>query len=536
MTAGGAVVTHPQSSAHVPLGSPQRRTMPWSFQLALLGLLAFAFAVATLDTFPIGAGGDDAMYLVLAKSLATGHGYHSINVPGAPANTHFPPGYPAVLAALWMVSPAFPRNVFLFKAFNILCFVVAALAAARFARLARIEPTWSIALGVLTAVSVPSLILVALLFSEPLFVALILLLLPALERFVRRRPITGRVSWPALGIGLAIGLCTLVRSHGVVLVPAVVLMLAAQRRWRDIGLVAAGFLLCAAPWTVWCVIHARVVPTPLLGEYDSYTAWWIQGFREIGPGMIARTLARTTTDAWAMLAALFSPMRGAAAHAMTLVALLVLGVAGIAAAWRKIPVTVLFLSGYLTIVALWPFQPTRFVWGVWPLLLMVLVLGARDIRRPVLPAWARLAIAGAALWVVTGYALYEGRAVRGRWWSTIPRTAAPHISFAVGWTRSHSARGDVIATEDDAAVFLYTGRPTVPVRPLTARQYLEDTPPEGDAASGLLPIMAAYPVRTVIVHTSDRYLTAMYLASLPRPRLSLQATASGGAAFAVLAP
>jgi hypothetical protein len=48
--------------------------------------------------------------------------------------------------------------------------------------------------------------------------------------------------------------------------------------------------------------------------------------------------------------------------------------------------------------------------------------------------------------------------------------------------------------------------------------------------------MAAYPVRTVIVHTSDRYLTAMHLSSLPKPRLVPQASAPGGAAFAVLPP
>ena len=33
-----------------------------------------------------------------------------INMPGAPHATHFPPGYPLLLAALWKLLPSFPDN------------------------------------------------------------------------------------------------------------------------------------------------------------------------------------------------------------------------------------------------------------------------------------------------------------------------------------------------------------------------------------------------------------------------------------------
>ena len=198
--------------------------------------------------------------------------------------------------------------------------------------------------------------------------------------------------------------------------------------------------------------------------------------------------------------------------------------------------TTLLLAGYLVIVAFWPFQPARFVWGVWPLLLMLLTVGAREVGRRTRPVPLRGALAAATLWTFIGYASYEGRSIRGRWWGSVPRAAAPHISFAVGWANTRTARGDVIATEDEGPVFLYTGRRTVPVRPLTPQQYLEDSTPEEDAATGLLPIMAAYPVRDVIVHSSGSYLTAMHLSSLSNPRLTPQATSAGGAAFAVPVP
>ncbi len=53
----------------------------------------------------------DGIYLALAKSLAEGHGYHLLYLPGAPGGVHYPFGYPAFLAALWKLWPSFPANV-----------------------------------------------------------------------------------------------------------------------------------------------------------------------------------------------------------------------------------------------------------------------------------------------------------------------------------------------------------------------------------------------------------------------------------------
>lgn len=539
MTSVGSAIVLPRTPSHPAAAATRpalnRFTPRWSLRLVLVGMLALGLGLATLENLPVGEG-DDGMYLILAKSLATGQGYRSLNVPGAPRNTHFPPGYPAVLSVLWRVLPSFPQNVILFKAFNIACFVGAAVGIARFAIRERMGRTWSLGLGVLAAISVPSLVLVALIFSEPLFICLIVLLLPSAERFVRTRHEAHHSSKYGLAIGFAIGVCTLVRTHGLVLVPAIAVMLAAQRRWRDIAFTVCGFLVCFVPWQLWCARYSGMLPGPLLGEYDTYASWWIRGFSDMGLAMIPRTLARTSNEAMATMAALFSPARGAAPHAMTLVALAILLAAGVAVARRRIPVTLLFLAGYLTIVLVWPFQPSRFIWGVWPLLLMVLVLGCRGAMRPAWPVPIRVVVAVAAMWAVVGYASYETRAIRGRWWSSIPRAAAPHISFAVEWAKRRTLPAEVIATEDEGPVFLYTGRRTVPVRTLTTRQYLEDSTPEREAESGLLPIMAAYPVRSVVVHSLGAYSIAAHLSSVAPPRLAPRASTPGGAAFAVLAP
>ena len=68
-----------------------------------LGALA-AGALALNDSL-VGVFYDDGLYAVLARSLASGHGYAYLHLPGAPAATHFPPLYPLILTPLFGLLP-----------------------------------------------------------------------------------------------------------------------------------------------------------------------------------------------------------------------------------------------------------------------------------------------------------------------------------------------------------------------------------------------------------------------------------------------
>ena len=521
-----------------------RAARRWQLALFVLGAFALAVGIMILDGSPAGVAIDDAMYLILAKSLATGQGYRYLNLPGAPAGTHFPPGYPALLALLWRIAPSFPANLMLFKAVNAVWLAVVAVAVARFAR-ARLLPTpWALAAAVVTTISAPLLILGALLMSEPFFLALLIPLVAWLERFVDAPPASGAegIRRPVL-IGLTIGAGLLIRTHAIALLPAVAFVLAMRRRWRDVAIVCAVAIACLIPWQVWSARHAADVPAPLRGEYGSYLGWWMRGFRGIGPSMVTMTLSRAFGGTGAMFAVLFSPFRGVAAHLVTLLSLLAVLAIGVAAQWRRVPVTLLFTGLYLGIIALWPFPSSRFVWSIWPLIILLLFSGSHRIL-----AWVRdarlapsrriLAMVGAAavLWITAGYAVYETRAVRGRWWGSIPRENAGRIIPAIQWTLANTAPTDIIAADDEGAIFLYTGRRTVPVRSFTVQQYLTTIPVTTDAREGLIPILAAYPVRTVIVGSLASLRQAEWLADQPRPLVARREVFPEGAAFTVLAP
>jgi hypothetical protein len=229
---------------------------------------------------------------------------------------------------------------------------------------------------------------------------------------------------------------------------------------------------------------------------------------------------------------LFSPVRGSVAHAMTVIALAMLATAACMASWRRMPVTLLFLGGYLAIVIVWPFQTARFVWTVWPLLLALVAVGGwTALGRPTWRAPIRVVLAAAFAWVASGYGAYELRGIRGGWWSSIPRANTPRIASAVRWVAANTAPDEVVATDYEGAVYLYTGRKAVPIITLTPAQYLRDYSARENAMEGLLPILDAYPVRTVVAGAGKAHDAARFVATQYPARLVLREQFDGGAAF-----
>lgn len=517
----------------------ESRSQTWQLGLFLVGALAVAAGVAAIDLRPVGIVHDDAMYVILARALATGQGFRYLNLPGSPPATHFPPGYPALLAVISWFTPSFPANIAAFKLMNALLLGVGALLVTRFARLRVLSAPWALGLGVTTAISVPILVLGSLVLSEPFFFALFAALLPALESFADRPSSARR----ALLLGAGIAACILVRSNGIVLLPAMLVVLAMRRRWRDAGLVAAGAVVCLLPWGLWVATYTGALPPPVQGNYESYSSWLVRGFKLLGPGLVPTTLAMTTSEINDMFT-LFSPVSGKVGHAITLAAVAALAAMGVKATWRRIPVTLMFVAGYLAMVLLWPFPPVRFLWGVWPLLLLIIVAGgqaavssvraAASAGRSVLARPVPLAVLGAFVWVAIGYGMYEVRAARGAWWSSLPRASAPRIVAAVEWIDANTKPDDLIASEDEGAVYLYTGRRAVPALSFTVEHYLREYSAEENAKDGLAPVIAAYPVHTVVVGTRRSVAIADYLVNARPPRLAWRADFPNGVAYSTL--
>ena len=137
--------------------------------------------------------------------------------------------------------------------------------------------------------------------------------------------------------------------------------------------------------------------------------------------------------------------------------------------------------------------------------------------------------------MAAGYSAYEMRGIRGRWWSSIPRANTPRIATAVRSVAASTSPGELVATDYEGAVYLYTGRQALPIITLTPAQYLRDYTPRENAMEGLLPVLDAYPVRTVVAGAGKAYDAAQFLATQSPSRLRLREQVDGGGIFTVTA-
>lgn len=522
-TADHSRVSAPSVVTAVPAAAPRAvpaaryvaRWLPWI--TAAVALLA---AINAIEPLPIGVFYDDAQYLVLAKALATGQGYRFINLPGAPLATHFPPGYPAFLALLWRIAPAFPENVALFKFANA---VLLAAAAAFTGELARrtlgVSRDLATAAALAGTVTIPSLVLSSAVMSEPLFLALLIPLLVWAERVTTEVGSATRLR-QAIMLGAAIAAVALIRTHGIALAGAVVLTYVVRRRYREASACAATIIIGIAPWMLWVASHNDALPPLVRGAYGSYMAWLAAGWHSWGIQLLVVTVPDNIATIGMTVVRSIVPKGSVGIDLLVGGALALLTAIGVTVAWRKMRVTTLFVAGYLAIVLVWPFSPLRFVWGIWPLLMLFPAAGLAAAWSATLVRQHRSARAGVAALAASlalGIAAFNVQGYANAWWSSNARFHARRVLPQLAWVAKATSPNDIIASDAEAAVYLYTERRTAPVATFTAGEYVrERTVAEETAVMSSL--LESYRPRYVLV-TSPKLVEAT-------ARLARQAPAS----------
>jgi len=440
------------------------------------------------------------------------------------------------LALLWRLSPGFPANVALFTLTSPVFLALAAVGAHYFGRTRLGLGNASAALVSLATVAcVPTLIFGVFVLSEPMFMALLVPMLLIAERAADSgRP---RDAWLA---GLAAGALAMVRTMGQFVIPALVLVLVARRRWRAAALTLVGGAVFVLPWQLWVSAHGSEIPPVLMGKYGPYSQWLTDAIRSGGVDLVVQVVAKNVRAlegmAWAMFAGLnpAGPPPPPIVRAMIVLSLAGLFALGAARAARRIPVTLAFLGAYLAMVVIWPFEPTRFVWVLLPIAGLIVALGVTVlVAWQSSQRWLRTARVGAlvtAALLAVGYAAYNVRGVRERWWASMPNENTARATPLVAWARASTHEGDLLATDDDALLHLYTGLQTVPVGSLTPQEYLKPQTYEF-ATAELVRILDRYHPRYVLCSTSYGVMAARALLSGARPRLRLVKILSRGVVF-----
>src|SRR3989442_6712411 len=237
------------------------------------GLVVLAhLALRAADRILIGAFNDDGAYVALGKALAGGLGYRLIYLVGDPVAVKYPPGLPLLIAVPW-------------KLFGTLAGVRATIALLNpLASGAAAGMIWWIGrrrLGaapvVLGLCAVGPFFLDAVIqyfnipLSEPYFVCGWATALLLAYRLCDAGPGAAGAA-VAVDLGLVLALTALVRTAGVVVLAAVLVALALERRpWREVALCAGVALV---PLAVWYFVHAAAVARGPLAPLPDETPYW----------------------------------------------------------------------------------------------------------------------------------------------------------------------------------------------------------------------------------------------------------------------
>ncbi len=439
----------------------------------LVGLLPLYYAKTMPDHF--GFSHDDSLYVTGAKALATGKGYRIISLPGAPAQTKYPPLYSFLLSLIWRVYPEFPDNILFMMVLSSLV-TVCFLAVAWFYLVHRqYASLWqALVVIVLVGLNWRTMMVATGIYSEMTFASLSVVALMLADRQKEE------TSWASnLLLGLILGLAVLTRSAGVALIIAVGIFsfMKGQRRRALAVSVGAATLMA---WMTWCYFNRTGIELVNSHYYTNYLGHLLEVMRDL----------QSVEGAALPSVFLQIALRNAMMLVFVSIPVVVLGVTYdwiIYAGFAFVFVAVgfvrelqqgtrllhLYVGSYLFVHVFWlPFVSyDRFLLPLLPFLTLFLVkeltgvvIRLRDSMQGSRMWTSRLAAAlmGTAVVTLMGIATY-GYAQNGYYqardvtWRKSDRPAEED-GQAMKWIVDHTGEADVVACYRDPTYFLYTGR------------------------------------------------------------------------------
>ncbi len=440
---------------------------------AAAALGALAGGTLTVNHMLVGVFYDDGVYVGIAYALSHGLGYVHPHLPGHPAAVHFPPLYPLLLAPLFGTLSV-PAAGLAAKVLNVLLGAAAAGLVAWHATRSELlgpgAPPWlAAAVVAAAAVALPTLTILSVLFSEPLFSVLFALAVVLADR----PPAPWSADRGALLAGVAAALALLTRSIGVAAGAGIALYLLLIRRasWRRAALAGAPVCVAALGWGLWVLRHRGGIDPAMAINYGSY----FEVLKEAGLGVTwtgLRELPRPLGD----LTLQWIP--GPVLSAIFAVAAVAILLYGLSLMVRRSSIGFTLVC-YLGILAVWPFPIDRFIWVVLPWLGLawfaaVLRLwrlpAARSLRAPVALVTAAIAF---------GYGQVEIRGLLRRWWSVAPSWISISAGEMLPWFEALPDSA-VIAADFEPLFWLQTGRTSVPfyIYGYRGREVTSPTPAE----------------------------------------------------------
>lgn len=396
-----------------------------------------------------GAFHDDGIYLVNALSLASGHGFRTISLPDELYQTKYPFLYPAILAVLWKLFPAFPANLLIFKLVSLGATVFWAYASYRLALRETNDPIIARWIAVVLLTLPWVLFLSATTMPEALFALACTASLLMSEDDSYTKLIAGAALASA---------AFLLRSAGAALLVAWLIVLISRRRWRSAAIFSTVVGVVVGPWLIWQAAHPATLD--FVGRY--YTKFNYQrifGSAGANPLNALSTLATICPLGgiqFGSISTLFQLMAG------------LLCIVGLIRSFanRDFSLSAVWFAVNLAIVFCWLFSPVRYQVPLYAVALTLLTKAVRCAR----PAFVLILAIFALINMGDLFILRQVTSQQGSpTWALRPSDSWPQTLKGMLWLRDHTPRDSVVAANCDPSVFLYTGRKAI--RAFNVEQY-----------------------------------------------------------------
>jgi len=329
----------------------------WIIFIIWLAVLVVFLSLSS-DELGGSLGGDNAHYIMLARSLALGKGYRDLFLPGEPPHTKYPFLFPLMLSAFARSS----RPVFYSHIWVAIISSLIPLVGLGWARLEGKSRVQSLLLFILL-VSLPFLFFVALnILSEALFIFWLVLIL----FWIAYLRVKGLNPFRLIFLGICLILEYYTRSAGLVIGGAVIVVFILEKEFRQKrffrlpawGWLAIIFFLGIIPWQ----IRGAVYGAPYFHQFllkDNYNP-------DLGYVGLMDLVLRFKNNCQFYLLALgdFFYSRAVSLSLekyLGTVSLLISLIGLVGEIWRKkFSSAVIFIS-YFLFIMLWPFQEIRFI-------------------------------------------------------------------------------------------------------------------------------------------------------------------------------
>jgi hypothetical protein len=400
-----------------------KRSGLWLYLVLGLGLLVVGLSF--WRAVPAGVWHDDGVYMITGRALAHGRGLRYVGVPGSPPAVKFPPGYPVVLAALWVLLGSIGPVTLAAELLNLVLLAGAgAVTAWALECHAGFPRRWALGTAAVAFVSAdvwqPALVPL----SEPLFMLLVAGALAAWGFAARPGDRRGVAVLAALLVA-----AVLTRSAGLAVVVGCGVALVGARSVRA-GLAATVPALASmGAWSALAASRAPWIPTgarDILGPYGG----WLREQTLGAPRTFIADLPAQAGALWSRAASFLVPgLHGwlLAAAALPLVVLAVIGAVKLV---RVFPALTWSLVAYLGMLMVWPFVERRLIAPAHPWVIAAVAAGVLEASRR-LGSRARQALhVAVTVWVGSFAVVTAGRA-SGGWAAAAYRLRAGRMANAV---------------------------------------------------------------------------------------------------------